>query len=82
MPRDRLIEAHAKNALASSTAEVSGPGAAGALIKLTGAPLALLANAALLLTSALLAVHRTESRKAFWLGFALAMAPRDPKWAR
>ncbi len=52
VPRERLIEAHAKNALASSTAEVSGPGAAGALIKLTGAPLALLANAALLLTSA------------------------------
>src|SRR5882724_11627162 len=52
VPRDRLIEAHAKNALAQSTAEVSGPGAAGALIKLTGAPLALLANAALLLTSA------------------------------
>src|SRR6267154_526406 len=52
VPRARLIEAHAKNALASSTAEVSGPGAAGALIKLTGAPLALLANAALLLTSA------------------------------
>src|SRR5260221_220447 len=47
VPRERLIEAHAKNALASSTAEVSGPGAAGALIKLTGAPLALLANAAL-----------------------------------
>jgi MFS family permease len=52
VPRDRLIEAHAKNALAQSTAEVSGPGAAGALIKLTGAPLALLANAALLLASA------------------------------
>src|ERR1017187_2047277 len=42
VPRERLVEAHAKNALASSTAEVSGPGAAGALIKLTGAPIALL----------------------------------------
>ena len=30
VPRERLVEAHAKNALASSTAEVTGPGAAGA----------------------------------------------------
>jgi MFS family permease len=52
VPRARLVEAHAKNALAQSTAEVSGPGAAGALIKLTGAPLALLADAVLLLVSA------------------------------
>ncbi|HEV2703418.1 MAG TPA: MFS transporter [Steroidobacteraceae bacterium] len=52
VPRERLVEAHAKNALASSTAEVAGPGAAGALIKLTGAPLALLATAVLLLISA------------------------------
>jgi hypothetical protein len=72
VPRDRLIEAHAKNALASSTAEVSGPGAAGALIKLTGAPLALLANAALLLLSAGIlrgvAVRETPSatNPAFW----------------
>ncbi len=36
VPRERLVEAHAKNALASSTAEVTGPGAAGALIKVTG----------------------------------------------
>src|SRR6202030_1881119 len=52
VPRSRLVEAHAKNALASATAEVTGPGAAGALIKLTGAPLALLADACLLLLSA------------------------------
>ncbi len=52
VPRTRLVEAHAKNALASATAEVTGPAAAGALIKLTGAPIALLANAGLLLTSA------------------------------
>jgi MFS family permease len=50
--RDRLIEANAKNALASSGAEVAGPGAAGALIKLLGAPVALLCDAALLLVSA------------------------------
>jgi MFS family permease len=52
VPRERLVEAHAKNALASSTAEVTGPGAAGALIKMTGAPVALLADAVLLLISA------------------------------
>ena len=51
VPRSRLIEAHAKNALASSGAEVAGPGLAGALIKLVGAPLALLVDALLLLVS-------------------------------
>lgn len=52
--RERLVEAHAKNALATSGAEVVGPGIAGALIKIFGAPLALLVNAALLLGSALI----------------------------
>ena len=52
--RDRLVEAHAKNALASSGAEVAGPGFAGLLIRLAGAPVALLLNAALLLASALI----------------------------
>jgi MFS family permease len=51
VPRERLVEAHAKNALASSGAEVAGPGVAGVLIKLAGAPFALLANALLLLAS-------------------------------
>jgi MFS family permease len=50
--RERLVEAHAKNALASSSAEVAGPGAAGVLIKLVGAPIALLADAVLLAVSA------------------------------
>ena len=50
--RERLVEAHAKNALATSGSEVAGPGLAGALIKLVGAPLALLVDAVLLLTSA------------------------------
>jgi MFS family permease len=50
--RDRLVEAHAKNALATSGAEVAGPGLAGALIKVVGAPLALLVDAVLLLVSA------------------------------
>ncbi|MBW8847716.1 MAG: MFS transporter [Burkholderiales bacterium] len=52
VPRERLVEAHAKNALASSGAEVAGPGLAGALIKLFGAPLALAVDALLLLVSA------------------------------
>lgn len=52
VPRERLVEAHAKNALASSGAEVAGPGLAGALIKLVGAPLALAVDAVLLLVSA------------------------------
>jgi MFS family permease len=52
VPRERLVEAHAKNALASSTAEVAGPGVAGALIKVAGAPVALIADALLLLASA------------------------------
>ena len=50
--RDRLVEAHAKNSLASSAAEVTGPGVAGALIKVTGAPVALLADLAMLIGSA------------------------------
>jgi MFS family permease len=50
--RERLVDAHAKNALATSGAEVAGPGFAGALIKLVGAPLALLVDAVLLLVSA------------------------------
>ncbi|MBB4846099.1 MFS family permease [Paucibacter oligotrophus] len=52
--RDRLVEAHAKNALASSGAEVVGPGVAGVLIKLMGAPMALAVDAALVLVSALI----------------------------
>jgi MFS family permease len=72
VPRERLVEAHAKNSLASSTAEVSGPGFAGVLIKLIGAPFALLADAALLLISAtiLRGVNVTETahrqRPRFW----------------
>ena len=36
VPRERLVEAHAKNALASSGAEVVGPGLAGLLIRSVG----------------------------------------------
>ena len=72
VPRERLVEAHAKNALATSTAEVTGPAAAGALIKMTGAPLALLADAFLLLVSSTIlrgvAVKETPSARnaPFW----------------
>ena len=52
VPRERLVEAHAKNVLATSGAEVLGPGLAGALIKAVGAPVALLLDAVLLLGSA------------------------------
>lgn len=52
--RDRLVEAHAKNALASSGAEVAGPGLAGMLIKLMGAPMALAVDAVLVLFSAMI----------------------------
>jgi len=51
VPRERLVEAHAKNALASSGADVAGPGLAGLLIKLLGAPVALAVNAVMLALS-------------------------------
>jgi predicted MFS family arabinose efflux permease len=73
VPRERLVEAHAKNALASSGAEIAGPGAAGVLIKLVGAPFALLADAVLLMVSVTilreLRVHEnrpTTSKTHFW----------------
>lgn len=72
--RERLVEAHAKNALATSGAEVAGPGLAGVLIKLMGAPLALLVDAVLLLVSAAILrgipIHEERRRVAatahFW----------------
>jgi MFS family permease len=61
--RDRLVEAHAKNALATSAADVAGPGLAGALIKIVGAPLTLLVDAVLVTISAAIlhgiAIHET-----------------------
>jgi MFS family permease len=54
VPRERLVEAHARNGLANSAADVAGPAAAGALIKMLGAPLTLLGNAVLLAVSALI----------------------------
>jgi predicted MFS family arabinose efflux permease len=77
--RERLVEAHAKNALASSGAEVAGPGFAGLLIKLLGAPLALLFNAGLLVLSALILrrVKVFERRDARPAGDGLAQFGRD-----
>ncbi len=76
VPRERLVEAHAKNALASSGAEVVGPGFAGLLIKVFGAPLALLVNSLLLIGSAwiLRGMRVVESLpdragRSFWDGF-------------
>jgi len=54
VPRERLVEAHARSSFAESGAEVLGPGLAGALIKLVGAPWALLVSAAMMLASALI----------------------------
>jgi len=72
VPRERLVEAHAKNALASSSSEVAGPAAAGALIKLVGAPFALLVDAVMLSISILIlrGIHVVEGPRhatgAFW----------------
>jgi predicted MFS family arabinose efflux permease len=85
--RDRLVEAHAKNALATSGSEVAGPGLAGALIKLVGAPLALLVDAVLLIVSALIlrgiVVHEERRPRAdahFWrdLHAGLRFVARKP----
>ena len=72
VPRHRLVEAHARNGLANSAAEVAGPGAAGVLIRLLGAPLTLLLNSALVAVAALILagmrVRETPqlAREAFW----------------
>jgi MFS family permease len=52
--RDRLVEAHSKNALAVSGSEIAGPGLAGALIKLLGAPFAIAFDAVLIFGAVLL----------------------------
>ncbi len=85
--RERLVEAHAKNALASSSADVAGPGAAGVLIRLVGAPLALLVDALMLVISAAILrglpviEPRPDQRDAhFWrdLGAGLRFVRRQP----
>ena len=80
VPRERLVEAHAKNALANSAAEVMGPGVAGALIKVVGPPAALFADAALLIASAAIlrgvrvVEHASLTREAFWPAMRAGLA--------
>jgi MFS family permease len=52
--RDRLVEAYSKNALAVSGSEIAGPGIAGALIKILGAPIAIAFDALLILGAVML----------------------------
>lgn len=52
--RENLVKANAQNALASSIAEVSGPGLAGLLIRLLGPPMAMLFDVFMLIGSLLL----------------------------
>ena len=73
VPRSRLVEAHAKNALAGSASEVAGPGLVGVLIKTVGAPLALLLDAILLMVSAVILLgirvneqHVARAETHFW----------------
>jgi MFS family permease len=54
LPRERLVDANSKLELSRSAAEVGGPGLAGGLIGLAGAPLAVAADAISFLASALL----------------------------
>lgn len=73
--RERLVEAHARNALATSTAEVMGPGAAGALIRLFSAPLALVADAILLSLAAVIlrGIRVVEQRPPVRVAFGAAL---------
>jgi MFS family permease len=51
--RDRLVEGNSKLAMSEGVAEIGGPGFAGALVQLVGAPLAMLVDAVSFLASAL-----------------------------
>ena len=51
--RERLVEANSKLAASASIAEIGGPGFAGALVQIVGAPLAMLVDAVSFLVSAL-----------------------------
>jgi MFS family permease len=73
--RDQLVEANQKVVVSASAAEVAGPGIAGALIKLAGAPLAILLDAASFAASGLLLLRirkheeqipRQDQRRRMW----------------
>jgi MFS family permease len=68
--RDKLVQAYSQNAIAGSMAEVLGPGMAGLLIRLFGAPLALVMDAFLLIGSVLMLrgirIHEEVPPRATW----------------
>jgi MFS family permease len=68
--RDKLVEAYSQNAIAGSMAEVMGPGLAGILIKVFGAPLALVMDALLLIGSVLMLkgirIHEEVPPRSTW----------------
>ena len=68
--RDKLVEAYSQNAIAGSMAEVMGPGLAGILIRVFGAPLALVMDAILLIGSVLMLkgirIHEQVPPRSTW----------------
>ena len=68
--RDKLVEAYSQNAIAGSMAEVMGPGLAGILIKVFGAPLALVMDAILLIGSVVMLkgirIHEQVPPRSTW----------------
>jgi len=70
--RDKLVEAYSQNAIAGSMAEVMGPGLAGILIRVFGAPLALVMDALLLIGSVLMLkgirIHEEVPPRSTWKG--------------
>lgn len=62
--RDRLVAANSRLATSASAAEITGPGLGGVLVEALGAPLALFADAASFLLSAVgvASIRRTEPR--------------------
>ena len=68
--RDKLVEAYSQNAIAGSMAEVLGPGMAGLLIRVLGAPLALVMDALLLIGSVVMLrgihIHEVVPPRSTW----------------
>jgi MFS family permease len=87
--RERLVEGNSKMALGGQVARIAGPTAAGALVQAATAPLAILADAASFLVSAVLvgtirareaAPGRPAARQRLWqeIGEGLAVVLRHP----
>ncbi|MEY3886369.1 MAG: hypothetical protein RL650_461 [Pseudomonadota bacterium] len=68
--REKLVEAYSQNAIAGSMAEVLGPGMAGLLIRVFGAPLALVMDAFLLIGSVVMLrgirIHEVVPPRSTW----------------